>query len=94
MYETNISDLPLSGSTPYYLSIDNDTTSDGDDNWAWEVSSGGLAYFRGPGGGSWFTFEADMAFSLNTTPVPEPAQFGAVFGAFLALIMLIRRRDQ
>ena len=94
LYKANITDLPLSGSTPYYLSIDNDTTLDADDNWAWEASASGLGYFRGLGGGSWSTFGADMVFSLDTTPVPEPAQFGAMLGAFLALIILVRRRDQ
>ena len=94
-YSADIAPLALAPNTTYWISIQNDTSNDGDDSWLWATSanSGGNEHHR-QNGGSWDTDKLeDLAFYLTGPVVPEPASMTLLGLGIAGLAFRMRRKN-
>jgi len=96
-YTLEIAGEPLLADTPYWLSIQNDTTSSGG-NWFWATTAGaGNAAATAGDGNLWFRDLNRFALAFNvsgSSPIPEPSA-ALVFGmGWIVVSGAIRRRSR
>ncbi len=97
MYTLNLGALNLAPGT-YWLEIFNDTSQNGD-NWFWETGNldnvNGIAndaFSQTTPGVVWFANGAEQAFTLTTSPIPEPSLAGTILLLGLGFIANRRRK--
>jgi len=94
-YSADLAPIVLAPNTTYWISIQNDTSNDGDDSWLWAatVNSGGNENHR-QGDGAWETSKLeDMAFNLTGPVVPEPASMSLLALGVAGLAFRMRRKN-
>ena len=94
-YSVNISPLPLSANTTYWLSIVNDTGIFSNALWFWPTGDFGNATERFGDGQAWDPAFGRLAFQLtdDAIVVPEPATWALFAAGLLGVGLLSRRRN-